>query len=126
MVVLRALNGGTSDAPRPATSILDSCLLQALPVAGCAPSFSNCTRCCVAGPRRAFSAPVDGVVYERCPAGAAPTPETMASLAALLEDHWSETRQVPDHVACKVSGITSAFVASHLDRNLRSLAHVER
>ena len=47
-------------------------------------------------------------------------------LGALLGRRWSETRQVPDHVAREVSGITSAFVAWHLDRNLRFLAHVER
>jgi len=50
----------------------------------------------------------------------------MASLGALLGRRWSETRQVPDHVAREASGITSAFVAWHLDRSLRSLAHVER
>jgi DNA repair protein RecO (recombination protein O) len=47
-------------------------------------------------------------------------------LGALLEGRWGETRQVPDRVAREASGITAAFVAWHLDRNLRSLTHVER
>jgi DNA repair protein RecO (recombination protein O) len=47
-------------------------------------------------------------------------------LGALLEGRWSDTRQVPDRVARETSGITTAFVAWHLDRNLKSLAHVER
>jgi DNA repair protein RecO (recombination protein O) len=47
-------------------------------------------------------------------------------LGALLEGRWSDTRQVPDRVARETSGLTAAFVAWHLDRNLRSLAHVER
>jgi DNA repair protein RecO (recombination protein O) len=125
---LRALNQGTSDGPRPATLILDSYLLRALAIAGYAPSFSDCARCGLAGPHRAFSAALGGVVCERCrPAGAArPAPETLALLGALLEGRWSDTRQVSDHVAREASGITAAFLAWHLDRNLRSLAHVER
>jgi DNA repair protein RecO (recombination protein O) len=50
----------------------------------------------------------------------------LALLGALLEGRWSDTRQVPDRVAREASGITAAFAAWHLDRNLRSLAHVER
>jgi DNA repair protein RecO (recombination protein O) len=125
---LRALNEGTSDGIRPPTLILDSYVLRALAVAGYAPSFSDCARCGVAGPHRAFSAALGGAVCERCrPAGAArPAPETLALLGALLEGRWPDTRQVPDHVAREASGITSAFLAWHLDRNLKSLAHVER
>jgi DNA repair protein RecO (recombination protein O) len=125
---LRALNQGTSDGRRPPTLILDSYLLRALAVAGYAPSFSDCARCGVAGPHRAFSPALGGAVCERCrPAGAArPAAETLALLGALLEGRWSDTRQVPDRVAREASGITAAFAAWHLDRNLRSLAHVER
>jgi DNA repair protein RecO (recombination protein O) len=125
---LRALNQGTSDGRRPPTLILDSYLLRALAVAGYAPSFSDCARCGVAGPHRAFSPALGGAVCERCrPAGAArPAPETLALLGALLEGRWSDTRQVPDRVARETSGLTAAFVAWHLDRNLRSMAHVER
>jgi DNA repair protein RecO (recombination protein O) len=125
---LRALNQGTSDGIRPPTLILDSYLLRALAIAGYAPSFSDCARCGLAGPHRAFSPAIGGAVCERCrPAGAArPAPETLALLGALLEGRWRDTRQVDDHVAREASGITAAFVAWHLDRNLRSLAHVER
>ena len=125
---LRALNQGTSDCARPPTLILDSYLLRALAIAGYAPSFSDCARCGLAGPHRAFSPAIGGAVCERCrPAGAArPAPETLALLGALLEGRWRDTRQVADQVAREASGITAAFVAWHLDRNLRSLAHVER
>jgi DNA repair protein RecO (recombination protein O) len=47
-------------------------------------------------------------------------------LGALLEGRWHDTREVADHVAREASGITAAFISWHLDRNLRSLAHVER
>jgi DNA repair protein RecO (recombination protein O) len=123
----RAVNGGTSDRPRRAMLILDSYVLRALVVAGYVPSFSNCARCCVGRPYRAFSAARGGVICEGCrPAGAARlVSETLALLGALLEGSWSETRQMPDHVAQEASGIPFAFAAWHVDRNLRSLAHVE-
>jgi DNA repair protein RecO (recombination protein O) len=68
------------------------------------------------------------VVCERCrPAGSSrPAPETLLLLSALLEGDWRATREVDDRFAREASGITAAFVSWHLDRNLRSLAHVER
>jgi DNA repair protein RecO (recombination protein O) len=125
---LRVLNQGTRDGARPATLILDSYLLRALAVAGYAPSFSDCARCGVVGPHRAFSPSAGGAVCERCrPAGSSrPAPETLLLLGALLEGRWADTRDVTVQTAREASGITSAFVAWHLDRNLRSLAYVER
>ncbi len=125
---LRALNHGTSDGRRPASLILDSYLLRALAVAGWAPSFTDCARCGVAGPHRAFAAGVGGAVCESCrpPGAARPAPETFALLGALLEGRWADTRDVPDRVAHEASGLTAAYLTWHIDRNLRSLAHVER
>jgi len=125
---LRVLNHGTSDGPRPATLILDSYLLRAVAIAGYAPSFTDCARCGLEGPHTAFSPAAGGVVCETCrpPGSARPAPETLLLLGALLEGRWEDTREVPDPVAREASRITSAFIAWHLDRNLRSLAHVER
>jgi DNA repair protein RecO (recombination protein O) len=125
---LGVLNNGTADGVRPATLILDSYLLRALAVAGWAPSFSDCARCGVVGPHQAFSPVAGGAVCERCrPAGSSrPAPETFVLLGALLEGRWRDTRDVADRVAREASGLTAAFVAWHLDRGLRSLAHVER
>jgi DNA repair protein RecO (recombination protein O) len=125
---LPAVNGGSSDRARAARLILNSYLLQALAVAGYAPSFSNCVCSGVGGPHRVFSAALSGVICERCrPAGAArPTCETLHLLGALLEGSWSETRQAPDHVAREASGIAAGFAAWHVDRNLELPAHVER
>ena len=109
---LRALNEGTSDGRR--ASDVD---LGLLPAAGTGaspamrPRSSDCARCGVAGPHRAFSPALGGAVCERCrPAGAArPAAETLALLGALLEGRWRDTRQVPDQVAREASGITAAF-----------------
>ncbi len=125
---LRVLNRGTTDGPRPASMVLDSYLLRALAVAGYAPSFSDCARCGLVGPHSAFSPAAGGVVCERCrPAGSSrPSPDTLELLGALLEGRWVDTREVPPGAAREASGITSAFATWHLDRNLRSLVHVER
>ena len=50
----------------------------------------------------------------------------MLLLGALLEGRWADTRDVGVQSVREASGITAAFVAWHLDRSLRSLAHVER
>jgi len=128
VAALRVLNSGTSDGPRPATLILDSYLLRALAIAGYAPSFTDCARCGVEGPHAAFSPSAGGVVCDACrpPGSARPAAETLRLLGALLEGRWEDTRDVRAAVSREASGITSAFVAWHLERNLRSLAHVER
>jgi len=125
---LKALGTGTNDGARPATMILDSYFLRALAIAGYAPSFSHCARCGVVGPHQAFSPATGGAVCERCrPAGSArPSAATFELLGALLEGRWAATRDVDEAVAKEASGLTSAYLVWHLDRGLRSLAHVER
>ena len=125
---LRALSTGTADGPRPPSLVLDSYLLRALAVAGYAPSFRDCAHCGLEGPHSAFSPAAGGVVCERCrpPGSTRPAPETLALLGALLEGRWDATRDLDPRAAKQASGLTSAFTAWHLDRSLRSLAHVER
>ncbi|HET9647346.1 MAG TPA: DNA repair protein RecO [Microlunatus sp.] len=125
---LGALNRGTTDGVRPAALVLDSYLLRSMAVAGYAPTFTDCARCGVAGPHRAFSPGAGGVVCEPCrPTGAArPAPETLYLLGALLEGRWTDTRDIDERTAKEASGLTAAFVAWHLERGLRSLVHVER
>lgn len=125
---LRVLNEGTSDGPRPAGMIMDSYLLRALAVAGYAPTFSDCAKCGLVGPHQSFSPAAGGVVCVGCrpPGSPRPAPETLALLGALLAGRWVDTRDVPEAVLREASGLTSAFVAWHLERNLRSMAHLER
>lgn len=126
---LRALEqGSTSDGPRPASMILDSYLLRSLAIAGYAPSFGPCARCGTVGPHQAFAPAVGGVVCERCrPAGSArPNPATLELLGALLEGDWPSTRDAEPFVVKQASGLVAAYAVWHLDRNLKSLAHVER
>ena len=125
---LRALNEGTSDGPRAPGLVLDAYLLRAMAVAGWAPSFTDCARCGEVGPHTAVAPSAGGVVCVRCrpPGSAHPAPETIGLLGALLTGDWAKTRDVTPRVARETSGLVAAFVSWHLERGLRSLAHVER
>lgn len=125
---LRVLAEGTADGPRPATMVLDSYLLRSLAVAGYAPSFTDCARCGAPGPHQAFAPSAGGVVCPVCrpPGSAQPRPGTLRLLAALLTGDWPATRQTAPEVLRETSGLVAAFTTWHLERGLRSLAHVER
>ncbi len=108
--------------------VLDAYLLRALAIGGYAPSFHDCAKCGAAGPHRAFHVAAGGVVCPVCrpPGSAAPAPETLRLLAALLAGDWvladaSETRSRREG-----SGLTAAFLQWHLERGIRSLRMVER
>lgn len=121
---LRALAEGTHDPGL----VLDAFLLRALAVAGWAPSFIDCARCGADGPHRAFAIGAGGSVCAQCrpPGSAAPHPQTLELLAALLSGDWrtadaSELRQRREG-----SGLVAAYLQWHLERQVRSLRLVER
>ncbi|OYO17223.1 DNA repair protein RecO [Enemella dayhoffiae] len=125
---LRVLGEGTSDGHRPPVVVLDSYLLRSLAVAGYAPSFTDCARCGRSGPHRAFSPSAGGMVCAGCrpPGSAHPRPDTIRYLTALLTGDWPATREATPEVIREGSGLVAAFATWHLERGLRSLAHVER
>ncbi|WP_026926787.1 DNA repair protein RecO [Granulicoccus phenolivorans] len=124
---LHVLNMGTRAGVRPPTMILDSYLLRALAIAGYAPSFGDCAKCGLEGPHRAFSPALGGAVCTGCrpPGCAVPRPETLALLGALLSGRWEETADVAPEVLTEADSLTAAFLGWQLDRQLRSLAHVQ-
>ncbi|MFL6145540.1 MAG: DNA repair protein RecO [Labedaea sp.] len=121
---LRALAGGERDA----TLVLDAFLLRAMAFAGWAPAVSECARCNEPGPHRAFSVPAGGSVCSRCrPAGsAAPAPETLGLLAALIHGDWPHADGASANARREGSGLVAALLQWHLERQLRSLPLVER
>jgi DNA repair protein RecO (recombination protein O) len=125
---LRTLGGATPDGPRPPTMVLDAYLLRALATAGYAPVLDACAVCGQDGPQDFFSPQAGGLVCAACrPPGAAVVgPATVAYLGALLAGQWDHTRDVPPAVQTQASGLIAAFANWHLERGLRSLAHVER
>lgn len=108
--------------------ILDSYLLRALAIGGWAASFTECARCGQAGPHRAFNPGVGGMVCMTCrpPGSAAPAPETIDLLGALLSGDWPRARESQERHRTEASGLVAAYTQYHLERRLRSLRHVER
>lgn len=124
---LRTLAGGTH-APG---LVLDAFLLRSLSVAGWAPSFDACARCgaeAASGHHGAFSIASGGSVCADCrtPGSAAPAPTTLALMSALLTGDWSSADASDDRSRRECNGLVAAYVQWHLERGLRSLAHVER
>jgi DNA repair protein RecO (recombination protein O) len=124
VAALRAL--GSED--RDPGLVLDSFLLRSLAAAGYAPSFSTCVRCGAEGPHRAFSSAAGGVLCRACrvPGTASPAPETIQLLSALLTGNWPVAEHSELRHRRETSGLVAAYLAWHLERGLRSLAHVDR
>ncbi len=121
---LRALVSGEHDS----SLVLDSYLVRSLSVAGWAPSFDACARCGAPGPHRAFSVPSGGALCaaDRQPGSAAPAPETMALLGALLAGDWTVADASDQRHRREASGLIAAYLSWQLERGLRSLPLVER
>lgn len=121
---LRALADG-SHAP---TLVLDSYLLRSLAIAGWAPSFADCARCGAPGPHRAFAVGQGGAMCGACrpPGSAAPAPETLTLLGALLAGEWGVADASGPRARREASGLVAAFLQWHLERSVRSMRLVER
>ena len=118
----------TRSAPVNASQVLDSFLLRSLAVAGYAPSFDVCARCGLPGPHRAFSPAAGGMLCATCrlPGSAAPAAETVRLLGALLSGDWPVVAGSESRHRREASGLVAAYLAWHLERGLKSLAHVDR
>lgn len=120
---LRALSVGEHGA----RSILDSYLLRVMSLSGWAPSLQDCARCAAPGPHTAFVAPLGGMVCPQCapPGSARVAPQTLALLHALLRGEWDVIDDAPTVASDAASGLIGAYAQYHLERGIRSLAHVE-
>jgi DNA repair protein RecO (recombination protein O) len=120
---LRALSLGEHSA----RSILDSYLLRVMSLSGWAPSLSDCARCSLPGPHVAFVSQLGGMVCGDCaPAGSIKVvPGVLALLHALLAGDWTIVDAADDRDSAAASGLISAYAQWHLERGIRSLAHIE-
>lgn len=121
---LRAMAG---EAHRPG-QVLDSYVLRALSVAGYAPSFDACAHCGLEGPHRWFNPAMGGVLCATCrvPGSATPAAETVALLGALLAGDWPAVGATETRHLREANGLVAAYLQWHLERDLRSLPHLER
>lgn len=69
-----------------------------------------------------------GAVCAACrpPGSAAPAPETFELLGALLAGDWTIADASADRHRKESSGLVAAYLQWHLERQLRSLRHVDR
>ncbi|HSV39836.1 MAG TPA: DNA repair protein RecO [Nocardioidaceae bacterium] len=116
------------DQHRPPGQVLDAFLLRSLSVAGYAPTFEACARCGVEGPHLAFNPAAGGMLCADCrlPGSARPAAETVALLGALLAGDWEVVEASDPRHRKEASGLVSAYLAWHLERGLKSMAHIER
>ncbi len=121
---LRAMTG----EERAAGVVLDSYLLRSLSVAGYAPSFDACARCGQVGPHRWFNPAAGGMLCATCrlPGSANPSAETVALLGALLAGDWPLVESADPRHLKQASGLVAAYLSWHLERGLRSMAHLQR
>jgi DNA repair protein RecO (recombination protein O) len=108
--------------------VLDAYLLRSLAVAGWAPSFVDCARCGAPGPHRAFALAAGGSVCPSCrpPGSAAPHPDTLVLLAALLTGDWAVADAGGERHRREAAGLVAAYLQWHLERRVRSLRLVDR
>jgi DNA repair protein RecO (recombination protein O) len=121
---LRAL----AETGRDPSLVLDAFLLRATALAGWATALRECARCGQPGPHAAFSVASGGSLCPDCRAvGAArPAPATLELMAALAEGDWSVAERADASCRREGSGLVAALVQFHLERQLRSLPHVDR
>lgn len=121
---LRTLSAGE----RNPSQVLDSFLLRSLSVAGYAPSFEACAQCGLEGPHRAFSPAAGGMLCGGCrmPGSASPSVETVTLLGALLAGDWAVVEASEPRHRKEANGLVAAYLAWHMERGLKSMAHVER
>ncbi len=108
--------------------ILDAFVLRSLAIAGWSASFADCARCNAAGPHRAFSVGHGGALCPTCrvPGSAAPAPETLTLMGALLSGDWASADASDPRHRREGAGLAAALLTWHLERSLRSLPLVER
>lgn len=121
---LRAL----TEHRQPPDVLLDSFQLRSLAIAGYAPSFDACARCGLEGPHRYFHAGSGGMLCDGCrvPGSSVPSATTVTLLAALLAGDWPSVALADDRARRDAGAMVANYLSWHLERGLRSLAHVDR
>jgi len=111
-----------------ASLTLDSYLLRALSMAGWAPSFQDCSRCGAVGDHSAIVVQLGGVVCDDCAPPGSPRlgRDTIELLSSLLSGDWEHAEAAEERTQAQATGIVAAYTQWHLERGLRSLAHVSR
>jgi DNA repair protein RecO (recombination protein O) len=121
---LRSLAQGEHEAGL----IVDSYLLRALALAGWSPNLDVCAVSGASGDHRAFAVALGGVVADEVAPPGSPrlAPGAKELLRALLAGDWDHVEQEGEAVSSQVSGLIAAYTQYHLERRVRSFAHLDR
>lgn len=121
---LRALAAGDHDS----SLIVDSYLLRALGLAGWSPSLDSCAVTGDTGDHSAFAVSLGGVVSDDvAPAGSPRLRQgSKTLLQALIEGEWPVAEAADSQTRAQVSGLIAAYTQYHLERHVKSLAHLDR
>ncbi len=108
--------------------LLDSFQLRSLAIAGYAPNFTHCAQCGNDENCRYFHIASGGILCDQCrfPGASVPGDSTIALLGALLAGDWAAVEASDERTRKSAGGIVAAYLSWHLERSLRSLAHVDR
>ncbi|GGG71563.1 DNA repair protein RecO [Corynebacterium pelargi] len=101
---------------------LDAYLLQAMEVAGWAPSLFDCAQCSARGPHHAFHPAAGGAVCVHCrpPGSAEVDPETLHLLWLLAHEHPLE-QVLTQQRGAQAHQMIKSYLQYHLERRLKSL-----
>lgn len=121
---LRSLAAGEHEP----SLIVDSYLLRALALSGWSPSLEVCAVTGEPGEHSAFSVPLGGVVSDSVAPPGSPRlrDNSKALLSALLGGDWPSAEASDELTRSQVSGLIAAYTQYHLERHVKSLAHLER
>lgn len=121
---LRALAAGDHESGL----IVDSYLLRALALSGWSPSLDSCAVTGETGDHRAFAVSLGGVVSDEAAPPGSPRLRDGSKelLLALLEGTWDVAEASDSTTRSQVSGLIAAYTQYHLERHVKSLAHVDR
>jgi DNA repair protein RecO (recombination protein O) len=121
---LRSLSAGDHE---PGLTV-DSYLLRALAIAGWAPSLDECAVTGEPGDHRAFVVSLGGIVSDEVAPAGSPRlgTGTKEALVALLQGDWSTLELAPSKAKNEASGLIAAHTQYHLERHVKSLAHLDR
>jgi DNA repair protein RecO (recombination protein O) len=108
--------------------ILDSYLIRSMSIAGWAASFDACAKCGEPGPHRWFNVQNGGALCSDCKVNGSVTAssDTMELLAALLTGDWAVADASGLAARKSATGIVAAHLHWHLEREVKSLKHVDR
>lgn len=121
---LRALAAGDHDS----SLIVDSYLLRALGLAGWSPSLDSCAVTGDTGDHSAFAVSLGGVVSDDVAPPGSPRLRqgSKTLLQALIEGEWPVAEAADSQTRAQVSGLIAAYTQYHLERHVKSLAHLDR